>query len=174
MARDQTIYLLEKMKNRNSRDPNHGTQILGASEPLLEISTFADSFVRPLSPMLRSRFQFCGSWKNARLSQNWLSLTEIRDAKNNETLSKWVALRTENSYDNDPPGCVAAENCAVFSYNPYEPEETYLVWEDGKEEPLVWEYFGWDYLRFENLNHYLEYIVGDRTVDDSGRIQAEP
>ncbi len=66
-----------------------------------------------------------------------------------------------------PPASVQPADCAVFAYNPYELDETYLVWEEGVEEPAVWRYFGADYDYFHNFNHYLEYIVGDRRVDDS-------
>ena len=33
----------------------------------------------------------------------------------------------------------------------------------------MWEYFGGDFLRFEDFKSYLEFIVGDKVSDDSGR-----
>ncbi|TRX74771.1 hypothetical protein [Pseudomonas mangiferae] len=124
---------------------------------------------RELSPYLKERFEFCSSWVNARLSQNWLSLEEIDDYESDGTLKEWIEIRKENSFGDEPPGKIAPENCAIFSYNPYEPEETYLVWQDGKKEPLIWEYFGGDFLKFNDFKSYLEFIVGDKESDDSGR-----
>jgi len=167
---NKTLKLLERMRDQNLLEvEDHDEQELFPAQLFRnEISTMELGALRPLSPMLKARFSFCGSWINARLSQNWLSLTEIQEIDQNPVASEWMQLRREN-WDHVPPQSVAPENCAIFAYNPFEPDETYLVWTSEEVEPEVWEYYGADYSVFKNLNRYLEYIVGDHKLDDSGR-----
>lgn len=170
---ERTTELLRRMKQQNDEDPDHGDQELLAPEPLTSIATLAPGITRPLSPMLRARFKFCSSWRNAYLDQDWLSLEEIGVALANPSIKYSIDLRVEN-WDSMPPESVKPEDCAIFGFNRYELEETYLVWEVGRDEPILWDYFGADYKMFNDLNRYLEYIVGERRVDDSGRVTAEP
>jgi hypothetical protein len=165
----RTKELLVRMKERNDADPDHGEQCILDPEAASDIQTLQPDVSRPLSPMLRARFEFCSSWSNADLDQYWLSLSEIGDCQSNPVLAEWMRLRAENSYGSDPPGCVEPSHCSIFAYNPFEPDETYLVWKDDEQEPMVWRYFGADYKMFLNLNAYLQYIVGDSSHDDSGR-----
>lgn len=168
--KSKTLTLLERMRDQNLLEiENHDLQEL--SPPQLgnnKIATLKSGVFRALSPMLKERFLFSGSWINARLSQNWLSLTEIQEIDQNSVASEWLRLRREN-WDHVPPESVASENCAIFAYNPYEPNETYLVWANEAVEPEIWEFYDADYSVFQNLDRYLEYIVGDRKVDDTGR-----
>lgn len=166
---NKTKELLDRVRARNDNDPDREPQELKpVSSSLTTIKTFAGDFRRPLSPMLKARFGYCGTWINAELSQNWLDLDEIENFRNDPTLTEWIGLRIENN-ETMPPASVRPADCAVCAYNPYELDETYLVWQEGVEEPGVWRYFGGDYNYFSNFNHYLEYIVGDRPVDDTGR-----
>lgn len=165
--------LLRRVRALNDSNPDHGEQRVQAPEPGSDrIATLRPGVSRPLSPMLAARFRFAGAWGNARLSQNWLSLSEIERALNDDRIKRSIELRTENSYGDDPPGGVAPEDCAIFGHNPFELDETYLVWKEGQEEPIVWEYFDADDSVFSNLERYLEYIVGDRAEDDKERTYA--
>lgn len=170
---ERTTELLEKMKRQNDEDPDYEDHELLAPRVPTSIATLAAGVTRLLSPMLRARFMFCSSWKDAYLDQDWLSLEEISVALANPAIKYSIDLRVEN-WDTMPPESVKPENCAIFAFNPYDLEETYLVWEDSEEEPTVWNYFQADYYYFSNLNRFLEYIVGERRVDDSGRVTAEP
>jgi hypothetical protein len=130
------------------------------------ILTLRDGVYKNLSAMLKARFDFGSRWEDVYLSQTWLSLSDIENHKGNAQLAEWIALRREN-WDHVPPESVAADQCAVFGYNPYEPEETYLVWSEGADEPAVWRYYGGDSYFFHNLENFLAYAVGDREEDDS-------
>lgn len=172
-SQDRIPGLMRRIRAMNESNPDHGEQRIEAPEPGPDrIATLRPGVSRPLSPMLAARFRFAGAWSNARLSQNWLSLSEIARALNDERIKRSIDLRIENSYGDDPPGGVASEDCAIFGHNPFELDETYLVWKEGQEEPIVWEYFGADDSVFSNLERYLEYIVGDRSEDDKERTYA--
>lgn len=82
--------------------------------------------------------------------------------------TRWIELRREN-WDHCPPASVSSDNCAIFGLNPFDPEETYLVWGEVDPEPMIWRYTGADYKVFKNLNRFLQYILGDLTTDDSAR-----
>jgi hypothetical protein len=165
---DRIATLLNRMRETSQSDPDHGVQII--HPPIHKsgrIATLKPGLSRELSPMLKARFEYASDWENARLSKNWLSLSQIARPREISILAEWIDLRAENCYGDDPPGCVEPGNCAVFAFNPFEPEETYLIWREGEVEPKVWEYFGADSYVFDNLERYLEYIVGDRDADDS-------
>lgn len=162
--------LLERLKARNEEDKERGPQTIEPAEsPADTIQTLSGEHQRPLSPMLMDRFRFCGTWNNAHLSQDWLSLSQINDWRANAKLVEWVDLSIENSFGPEPPGGVDSKDCAIFGYNPHEPEETYLVWHHDEVEPKVWSFFQGDYSVFSNFERYLEFILGERESDDSGR-----
>lgn len=165
--------LLERLRLRNEADPDHGDQELQpANLESLELMTLSGKS-RRLSPMLMERFKFCGRWSNANLDQDWLSICDAANIDGDVTAQEWIALRTEN-WDHCPPANVSKNDVAMFGFNPYEPEETYLVWRGEQSEPEVWRFSGLDYKIFDNLNRFLEYLLGDRTADDSGRMAATP
>lgn len=161
--------LLENLWFRNKADTEHGDQELLPAEPARAGLKTLSGKNRTLSPMLKERFDFCGKWINANLDQNWLSVSEIDDIGGNSIAQKWILLRIDN-WHHCPPANVSKDDVALFGFNPHEPEETYIVWRDGRLEPEVWRFFGSDYKKFSNINRFLEYLLGDRLIDDSGRI----
>lgn len=166
-ANDNVLALLRRMKALNDADPSREEHdVLPPDKPATHITTLDGQTIRPLSPMLQARFDFAGAWRDARLSQNWLSLAEIGAANNDPQIAESIAIRTENSYGEEPPGGVAPDSCAIFAHNPHELDETYLVWHGDSEEPVIWEYFGGDVSYFVHLESYLSHIVGDTDVDD--------
>ena len=166
-ANENVLVLLQRMRERNDADPNREEhECFPPDKPATRIATLDPQITRPLSPMVQARFDFAGAWKDARLSRNWLSLAQIAHAKDDPQIAESIAIRRENSYGDEPPGGVAADRCAIFAHNPYELDETYLVWTDDNEEPVVWEYFGGDVSYFANLESYLSYIVGNKETDD--------
>lgn len=164
-----TNELLERARAITPGQPtlqeHRSTGTLGSDRTIM---TLNPGIFRPLSPMLKARFEFCHAWKDAYLSQDWLGLQEIRNWPNNQNIVRRLELRQEN-WDFVPPASVPPENCAIYAVNPYELDETYLVWTDDAEEPQIWEFFGADYKMFTNLDRYLEFILGDRSSDDSIR-----
>lgn len=138
-----TTCLMEKLFLRNSNDPEHGDQVIGEKEDGRDEIMMLDYSLRKLSPMLKSRFEYASNWRNANLDQDWLSLKEISEIYNNDIAKEWLILRREN-WPETPPESISASHCSLFSLNPYEPEEAYLVWTEGIIEPQVWRYFGAD------------------------------
>lgn len=134
-----------------------------------KISTLSSGTYRPLSQMLRERFDFCGEWKNAYLSQDWLPLSSINNWGGDKKISDWVNIRKENSYPGDLLEDHPPENVSIFSINPYEPEEIYLLWGKDGEEPQVWHYFGADFYTFNNLEKFLLYVNGIIGDEDTVR-----
>jgi hypothetical protein len=165
--------LLERLRLRNEGDADHGDQELLPADPASDELKTLSGKSRRLSPMLKERFEFCGRWNNANLDQDWLSTSDIDDIGNDATAQEWIALRIEN-WDHCPPANVSKDDVAIFGFNPYEPEETYVVWREGHIEPEIWRFFGADYKVFSDLTRFLEYLLGDRPVDDSGRVTASP
>lgn len=134
-----------------------------------KILTLSDGVYKPLSKMLQERFDFCGEWKNAYLSQDWLSLSSINNWQNSKKILEWIELRKENSYPGDLLEDHPPENIAIFSINPYEPEEIYLFWGKDEEEPQIWHYFGADFYTFNNLERFLLYVNGIIGDEDTVR-----
>ena len=115
-----------------------------------------------------ARFEYASTWENVNLDQTWLSLSDIERIDSNQLALEWISLRREN-WGHFPPGSVNVEDIALFGINPFEPEETYLVWRANATEPEVWRFFGADYKMFSDLDSFLEYLLGRRVSDDSGR-----
>lgn len=145
-------------------DPHSGEEL----DSLPGIMTLLPGHYRPLSPMLKQRFLQMGRWSDAHLSQDWLDISEVNRWPTIAPILRRLELRKEN-WDFIPPGSESAENCSVFAVNPFELDETYLLWTQEQEEPQVWEYFGADFKMFLNLERYIEYILGDRQSDDAQR-----
>jgi len=124
---------------------------------------------RPISPMLKKRFEFCSSWSNAYLGYKWLSAKQIHHWKNDETLREWVGLRAKNSYEVDCFIKYPTKNIALFAYDPYYPNEMYLVWDEGNIEPKVWMYFDADYYTFNSFERFLLHINGFIGDEDTVR-----
>jgi hypothetical protein len=163
-----TAELLEALFRRNESDPEHGPQVRsGPESEVSQISTLAGTR-RSLSPMIRARFEYAGTWENVNLDQTWLSLSQIEKVDTNHQALEWIRLRREN-WEHCPPANVAAEEVSLFGINPFEPEETYLVWRNNTIEPEVWRFFGADYKMFANIDSFLNYLLGFQLSDDSGR-----
>ena len=111
-----------------------------------------------LSPMLIDRFNFCGEWSDFYLSQNMLSLDDINKFPYDKKLNQWINLRKDN-WDHVPPKSIGDSMCSIFSFNPYEPEEIYLDWSEGIDEPVIRPCSQADYYRYNNLEEFFESIA---------------
>jgi len=166
------IELLKSYKKiRDAEVERFGEHVIEPpSESFEQIRTLEYDFFRPISPMLGKRFEFCSAWKNAYLNHDWLSNQEINNWKENKTFREWLKLRKENySYQGQPFMEYPMKNIAIFSIDPYEPEETYLVWDDGIIEPKIWHYFEADFYTFNNFERFLLYI--NNIIDDEDTIR---
>jgi len=54
-------------------------------------------------------------------------------------------------------------------YDPYYPNEMYLVWDEDNVEPKVWMYFDADYYTFNSFERFLLHING--FIDDEDTVR---
>jgi len=163
--------LLENYRKlRDSKVEDQGEHVIKPPEPFGDsLRTLDYNIVRPISPMLKERFEFCSSWDNAYLGYYWLSAKQINHWQNNQTAREWVDLRAENAYDVDCFTKYPAKNIALLAYDPYYPNEMYLVWDEGHIEPKVWMYFDADYYTFNSFERFLLHINGFINDEDTVR-----
>lgn len=115
----------------------------------LGIPTLERGIYRCASPMLKHRFDYAGSWKDAIYSNKLLSIREMESVWTDETVLKQIEVRKDN-WDESPPACVRWSDISLFGLNAIECEEIYLVWTDA-DEPYVVEYTANDESRFKNV-----------------------
>lgn len=159
-------------ENENSRvnDPEY-PQIIHSSTWFegAQIATLEPGVSRPMSPMWRERFQFCGKWENDPFGYTWLDFNESDKWLNSDeyfdeiesTLKERIELFIEN-YDGFPPTSVPRDSCAIFAAATYSLGECYLIYLEDRIEPVIFTYSGGDWGIYANLNGYLEYMSGDR------------
>ena len=92
------------------------------------------------------------------LKQALKSLGFQGGAKHDTELNQWINLRKDN-WDHVPPKSIGDSMCSIFSFNPYEPEEIYLDWSEGIDEPVIWHCSQADYYRYNNLEEFFESIA---------------
>lgn len=139
-----------------------GTYDLEISPPARgdSVPTFDKKVVRPLSPMLKARFDYAGSWLQG--LERWLSLDEAASlVRRREVRSTHRALR--ENYEGSAP-MLFPDNClGLFSATDGVPEDlTYLVWATDRTEPEVWEYSDYSFHRSKDLEQYLIWRLKER------------
>jgi hypothetical protein len=123
------------------------------------IPTLKRGIYREPTPMLRARFEYCGSWTNAFPGLTWLGLGEMRSVFRTGAID---LVKTRQEYwDGSAPATVDWAQLSLFAIDEEEGCEVYLVW-SGKptvEPKLVW-YEAQHESSFENLIDFLEYLLG--------------
>lgn len=169
----ETKILLKRIIDEYDEDPDNidDPQIIHPSTWFegAQIATLEPGVSRPMSPMWRERFQFCGKWENDLFGYTWLDFNEsykwlVSDKSFGgleSTLKERVELFIENNCS-FPPATVPRNSCAMFAFTPYELNECFMVWLEEKEEPVIFAYYDGDWSVYANLNGYLEYMSGDR------------
>lgn len=156
--------LLEELKQINLADSDNDQGIV-RPEKMVDFILTLDGNKKPLSPMLKERFEYVSTWNDAFLLQNWLSLSEINNFADNPELMENINLRLEN-WEHVPPASVGLSKVSIFGFDPYDTNETYLEWGDGEIEPKIWLYFDSNYHMFKNLERFLLYAVNQLDEDD--------
>jgi hypothetical protein len=132
------------------------------SDPTDEIATLAGA--ARLSPMLKERYAFAGTWRKAALDQNWLALEDIDAAIIRTRASREFHARTASSAFRAE---LSRAQVALFGINHGTNEATYLIWAPGREEPAICAYYGGRSDLFGDLQRFLAFLVGDLVHDDS-------
>lgn len=136
-------------------------QIVMPPNPLdeLGVPTLHPDYYRPLTPMLRARFEYASEWRNAYAGHDWLSIQQMKDATKDGKLLDKVKSCAE-MWSSSPPARFAMSQISLFGIYFDQGEETYLVWPttDGAE-PHVVSYAGNYEREFNNLKDYLSFIL---------------
>lgn len=138
------------------------SQLLEPPTPLERgIPTLAKGVYKTPSEMLKHRFQYAASWKDATLGLRFLSIREMEDIWTNEAALKSIQIRRE-TWSDSPPATTAWNQLTLFAFDLIEGNEVYLVWQSTgvyppSNEPEVVEFIGWDTNHFRSLGDFVLY-----------------
>lgn len=130
------------------------------------IPTLKKGYFRPLSPMLKSRFEKLGGWEDA-THGDWLDTTEMEcfweSQIANERLNGIVnnVNSSINNWQNDAGSIFNHTRISVFAGSRDTYERIYLIWFDCIEEPELWVYDTNGEARYKNLLSYLASYIND-------------
>ncbi|SHG91583.1 hypothetical protein SAMN04488522_108229 [Pedobacter caeni] len=130
------------------------------------IPTLKAGYFRPLSPMLKSRFEKLGGWEES-THGDWLDPAEMEcfwesqivDERLNEIVQQVKAAA--DHWQNDAGSLFSLHRISVFAASRYTYERIYLVWFDETEEPELWVYDVNGEARYKDLLSYLESYIKD-------------
>ncbi len=127
------------------------TQTLSPATAIDRLPTFGAKVARAVSPMLKARFEFAGSWQEG--TDIWLAPSDMaKQMRSKSVLKTHRAIREH--WEDSAPMQYGDHQLTLFRVTPGVPENlTYLVWSD--DEPEVWAYVGMNERRFKNLNAFL-------------------
>lgn len=133
------------------------TQRIKPAERVSALPTFSKGVRCPITPMLKARFDFAGSWNNG--GDIWLSPSEMERWMNKKSvLVHHRALREE--WDESAPMLFPDDRLTLYAVTQGVPENlTYLVWGKQGGEPEVWSYVGQSAERFSDLEQYLNWCL---------------
>jgi hypothetical protein len=130
---------------------------LAAPERVEHLPTFHSTVSRALTPMLRARFDYAGSWKRGR--DIWLGASEMASFMKQEPIRLYHRSLREN-WARSAPMVFGDDRLTLFAITTGVPENpTYLVWGTDKVEPEVWTYAGMESCEFPDLERYLKWCL---------------
>jgi hypothetical protein len=122
-----------------------------------DIPTFDAKFNRPLSLMLRDRFEFAS--KIVRFSEEWLNLDTMAQYIRRREVQAMHASHRKH-WEGSAPMLFPDRNLGLFCITHGVPENiVYLVWKDSDDEPELWKYSGMNSRVFKNLEKLLEWYL---------------
>ncbi len=123
--------------------------------PMRGVPTLERGVFKSLTPMLRARFEYAGSWINATPGHTWLSTSEMEQIWDNTELLEQIGLR-QADWANSPPASAPGNQVSVFSLNSQQCEEVYLLWDEALScEPSVVSYISNYEEQFRNLADFV-------------------
>ena len=154
---------LEQLWKQNEREyhggvieqvifPPDGTK--GAFVPTLQ-----QDCKKPMSEMLRTRFEFGGNWINAAFGQTWLGLAEMGALWRNDVIL--AALESDRKYfDGHVLQVTPWEKLSLFGIDLDDGSKTFIEWSDETEtEPHIVTYVGYSVFRYPNLQTSIEALL---------------
>lgn len=133
---------------------------LGKAEPLRSgVPTFDSSVTRPASLMLRERFTFAGTIRDA--LEVWPSVDDMAKAMRRASVLRAVRSMAHH-WEGSVPAANPPSRVTLFAYVPNESDQlTLLLWPDaGSGEPRVFRYAGQSERQFATLDEFLRWAAG--------------
>jgi hypothetical protein len=124
----------------------------------LELPTFDPSYQRPLSSMLKARFEFGSDIYRGYM--RWLSIEGMRLHLRSEGLLQNHRSLREHWEGSAPMQC-SDRGLSLFAIDPeLSTDLVYLVWQDQEQqEPELWLYCGMEEKRFADLAEFLAWCA---------------
>ena len=123
------------------------------------VPTLQSGHYKPMTPMLATRFEFAGAWKEADAGHDWLSIQEMEAASLDANIREQISIRKE-TWDESPINLVPPSRISLFGIYRDQSEEIYLVWPAAVEsEPEILSYAGNFESKFANFGHYLRHLI---------------
>lgn len=132
------------------------------------IPTLEKNYFRPLSPMLKTRFEKLGGWLES-THGDWLDTTEMEGFWESHIADERLSEIVNNvnsaihNWQNDAGSIFNHNRISVFSGSEYTFERIYLLWFDHIAEPELWVYDTNGEARYKDLLSYLEAYINDDT-----------
>lgn len=128
---------------------------VGEANKVTTIPTFDPNVSRQLTPMLKARFEYAGSWRMGQ--EIWLSASQMASAMRKKKIQRYHLALREN-WEDSAPMTYSDDRLSLFEVTEGVPEDlTYLVWKTDSGEPEVWVYEGFDSHRFKNLEDFFKW-----------------
>lgn len=123
------------------------------------VPTLKKGFFQPMTAMLNDRFNYAGCWKMADSGHDWLSLSQMENAVNDDSVRKRYEELLE-FWEDCPLVGIPHERISIFGMHPLQGEEIYLLWPSTDfVEPAILSYTGNFETRHVNFRGYLETLV---------------
>jgi hypothetical protein len=125
--------------------------------PVEEIPTFEPGTKRFLSSMLKARFEYASAI--TRLGEVWLGLPQTGETIQSDSVQTTFSSHRRHWQDSAPMR-FPPKDISLFAITPGVPQNlTYLVWNDGRDEPELWRYQGMNSRSFKDLRDYLRWVL---------------
>lgn len=136
-------------------------QVVSPPDPAsnLEVPTLEPGFYKRMTPLLKSRFEYAGAWKEADAGHEWLSLKGMEAAIRNPKVLEQIKMRIE-TWTDSPLARLPASRISLFGLYGDQSEEIYLIWPlaDG-DEPQILSYSGNFEAKFSDFAQYLKHLI---------------
>lgn len=142
-----------------------------ASGPACGIAALDPATTLAMSPMLRARYAFADAWHGAAHGQTWLAVGAVATTSALLRERAWHRAQMEILADTFP-GSIEPARTVLFGIDDARGGATYLIWRHDDAEPMVCAFYGGGLDTFADLGRYLEFLVGERTHDDSAELLA--
>ena len=130
-------------------------------EPGSKVPTLQRGQYRKITPFLKARFEYAGSWKEADGGHEWLGLKQMETALRDPDILEQIRVRPE-IWTESPLVQMPPSRISLFGLYPEQYEEIYLIWpldDDDYGEPKILSYAGNFESMYSDFAEYLHYLI---------------